>query len=351
MTTPLKGVYEKVVGTGIWWIRWTDAKGKLHREKAGRRGDAITLLSKRRTETLQRKKLPENFRAKAITFRTLCADAIEHSESANSPKSTIDLKLKINELLPIFGDTNAEDITKQEIVRWLKTKSTERVWKPSTRNRWQAAFSLIFRVGIDNEKITTNPASRIRRKTENNGRVRFLATGEEFILRGAITDPKQIAALEISLYTGMRQSEQYSLLWGQIDLENRSLYLPKTKNGKPRHIPLHPVAVSAFEVLKGSGEVAKTSPVFPGRAGEAAQGARGWFKDAVTRAEIPDYTWHCNRHTFASRLVMLGVDLRTVGELLGHRSLQMTLRYSHLAPSHTASAVDRLLAPELAPAV
>jgi site-specific recombinase XerD len=94
--------------------------------------------------------------------------------------------------------------------------------------------------------------------------------------------------------------------------------------------------------------------VFPGRAGEAVQGARGWFKDAVTRAGLTDYTWHCNRHTFASRLVMTGVDLRTVGELLGHRTAQMTHRYTHLAPSHTASAVDRPVTaqpvPEPAPA-
>ena len=56
-----------------------------------------------------------------------------------------------------------------------------------------------------------------------------------------------------------------------------------------------------------------------------------------------DTSWHCNRHTFASRLVMAGVDLRTVAELLGHKTLQMVRRYSHLAPEHQASAVDRLV--------
>src|SRR5271165_6793630 len=71
-------------------------------------------------------------------------------------------------------------------------------------------------------------------------------------------------------------------------------------------------------------------------------GARGWFKDAVTRAAILDYTWHCNRHSFASRLVMAGVSFRTVGDLLGHRTAQMVMRYSHLAPEHTQDAVDRL---------
>ena len=73
------------------------------------------------------------------------------------------------------------------------------------------------------------------------------------------------------------------------------------------------------------------------------QGSRGWFVTALEEAEIAHYTWHCNRHTFASRLVMAGVDLQTAAELLGHRTLQMVMRYSHLAPEHQASAVDRLV--------
>lgn len=66
---------------------------------------------------------------------------------------------------------------------------------------------------------------------------------------------------------------------------------------------------------------------------------------------VSDYTWNCNRHAFASRLVMAGVDLRTVGELMGHQTFQMTMRYAHLAPEHRVSAVDKLLqVPEQVPA-
>jgi integrase len=197
-------------------------------------------------------------------------------------------------------------------------------------------------MGIDNEKITSNPAAGIRRKTENNAKVRYLDADEEKQLRSAILDGHQQAALTISVHTGMRLSEQYSLQWSQVDFDARQVYLPKTKNGKPRHVPLKAVAVAAFETLKRTG-AKKTDPVFPGRAGEAARGLGGWFTDATERAGLSNYSWHCNRHAFASRLVMAGVDLRTEGELLGHRSQQMTLRYSHLAPSRTASAVDRLV--------
>ncbi|MGC2499748.1 MAG: site-specific integrase, partial [Acidobacteriaceae bacterium] len=228
-----------------------------------------------------------------------------------------------------------------------------------------AAFSLIFRVGLDNEKISVNPAARIKRRTENNGRIRFLAPAEERSLRAAITKPHQLAAFEISLHTGMRRGEQFDLTWSQVDLERRMVFLSKTKSGKPRHIPLNAVAVAAFERLKAKGQ-GKHSPVFPNASGEPVSGPRGWFEEAVTRAKLADYTWHCNRHTFISRLVMAGVDIRTVAELAGHETIQMTMRYAHLAPSHTASAVDRLvsvaldapkkrrgskLAPQLTPAV
>jgi integrase len=68
-----------------------------------------------------------------------------------------------------------------------------------------------------------------------------------------------------------------------------------------------------------------------------------WFEDAVEEAGIRDFTWYCLRHTFASRLVMGGVDLRTVAELMGHKTIQMTMRYAHLAQKHEQHAVERLV--------
>jgi integrase len=111
---------------------------------------------------------------------------------------------------------------------------------------------------------------------------------------------------------------------------------------EPRHIPPNAVAAAAFESLRHSGQ-GKASPVFPGCAGEAVQEARGRFKHAAKRAGLVDFKWHDLRHTFASWLVMAGVDLRTVVERMGHQTAQMTVRYAHLAPEHSASAVDRLL--------
>jgi integrase len=142
----------------------------------------------------------------------------------------------------------------------------------------------------------------------------------------------------------MRMSEQYGLRWNLVDFERRQLHLFRTKNGDPSTIPLNAVALAALKELQGEQAKPGTDPVFPSvRTGDALQGSRGWFSTALKDAKVLDYTWHCNRHTFANRLVMAGVNLRTVAELLGHRTPQMVMRYAHLSPEHQASAVDRLV--------
>jgi integrase len=172
--------------------------------------------------------------------------------------------------------------------------------------RFIAAFSLIYRVGIDNEKIDRNPAAGIRCKTENNSRVRFLSDEEEKAIRNIILNrlPTFIHQFDLSLHTGMRAGEQFSLKWAQVDFKYKIVTLPKTKNGKPRHIPLNSIALAALEALKGTGDI----HVFPSarREGEGLQGSRGWFTSVLEDAKVTDYTWHCNRHTFASRLVRPG---------------------------------------------
>ena len=324
-------------------VRYTDHVGIRHSEKVGRFSDAEDLYAKRRHEALLHKKLPESFRNHGVTFEQLVKDALEHSNEQNGTKTNINLEGKLNVLSAIFGKMAASDITKQDIQRWLQEQTVARNWKAGTRNRWQAAFSLVFRVGVDNDKIETNPASRIKRKTENNGRIRFLSDEEETKIRKVLEAkyPQYIPAFDISLHTGMRASEQFGLRWNQIDLERKLLTLPKTKNGSSRVIRLNSVALAAFQQLRTDSK--SNGVVFRNTEGEPLEGTRAWFEPTIEETGIENYTWHCNRHTFASRLVMAGVDLRTVADLMGHKTIQMTMRYAHLAPDHRANAVERLV--------
>ncbi len=84
--------------------------------------------------------------------------------------------------------------------------------------------------------------------------------------------------------------------------------------------------------------------MFPGAEGERLEDIKGAWLPLVKAAKVQAFTFHDLRHTFASKLVMAGVDLNTVRELLGHSDLKMTLRYAHLAPEHKAAAVAKLVA-------
>ena len=119
--------------------------------------------------------------------------------------------------------------------------------------------------------------------------------------------------------------------------------VPRPKNGEMRHVPLNGPALTALAVLeKGSEGI---GPVIRNANGGPLTSPRYWFEPAIRSAKVRSFSWHCLRHTFASRLVMAGVDLRTVQELMGHKSIQMTVRYSHLTPKHTLAAVERFSGP------
>jgi Phage integrase family len=118
------------------------------------------------------------------------------------------------------------------------------------------------------------------------------------------------------------------------------------KHGEARRIPMND---TVRELLRALPSRLKSALVFPSATGETPIDARNYmnrvFVPALDKAHIDGFRWHDLRHSFASRLVMKGVDLRTVQELLGHKTLAMTLRYSHLSPAHQLDAVRRLDAP------
>lgn len=126
-TSKRRGIYERVPGSGVWWIQYTDAQGRRRREKAGLCSSAEKLLDKRHTETLQGKKLPETLRAKPVTFGELLDDALEYSKSENGARTTTEIRIKYDILRPVFGTRPAEDIEKQEVRRWLVARPRKRI--------------------------------------------------------------------------------------------------------------------------------------------------------------------------------------------------------------------------------
>jgi integrase len=246
-----------------------------------------------------------------------------------------------------FGNREAESITPQDMERWLADNVDENEWEPATVNRYKALISLAYRLGIENGKVEKNPAKLVKRRRENNARIRFLSEDEEKRLRAVMRKDyaEHLPELDFALNTGVRCGEQYALMWDCVDLKNKVLTIRLSKNGEMRHLPINDVALAALVELRGRH---KGNAVFVRKSGEPILAPRFWFEPAIEEAKIDDFTWHCLRHTFASRLVMKDVNLTTVRELMGHKSIQMTLRYAHLAPKHLAAAVAVLCEPSKA---
>jgi integrase len=338
-----RGVYERELGSGVWWIHYFDAEGRRRREKVGRRSDAVALYMKRKADALAGKKLPERLRQKAVMFNELADDALEYAKAHKL--SWEDDEIRLKKIRETFGTRTAESITPQDIERWFLAQNTDREkkWKPATFNRYKALFSLVYKLGVNNGKVKSNPARLVQGRRENNARDRYLLPEEEDKLRAVIEKncPERMPELDIAINTGMRRAEQYTADWTWVDFENRMLTVPRSKHGEKRRVYLNDVAVGALRTQwrfsEGKGRI--FAHLYQSN---RTKGAREWFERALLDAGITNFRWHDLRHTFGSRLVAKGVDIYTVKELMGHKTISVTMRYAHLAPQHQLAAVQRL---------
>jgi len=191
-----------------------------------------------------------------------------------------------------------------------------------------------------------NPVRKIKQLPESRGRLRFLDHDEETRLLEACREPLRTIVL-LGIHAGLRlTAEALTLRWASVDLSGRRLYVEGAyaKNHETRSVPLNRVLLEALTAHRvRSAQKSPEAHVFLNRQGKPLGSIRTTYETARTRAGLgPDVTPHTTRHTFASRLVMAGVDLRTVQELGGWKSLRMVERYGHLSPAHLAGAVERI---------
>ena len=342
---PDRGIFEKVLGSGIWWIRYVDSQGRYRREKAGTWSNADKLLTKRKNEALQGKKLPETLRRRAISFGELADDAIAYIKGRYARPADDVARM---ELLKTCFVGAADAVTAGDIANVLDSLVTERRWSPSSRNHHHNLLSLAFRLGILHSKVKDSPLRGLRRKTENNARVRFLTPAEEKKLREAIRKNPAWAdhepELDLALHTGLRRGSMYEdLMWENVDLQGRTATIHRTKNGEMVVVPLNDDAMRALRVFRSRGDA--TGRVVRNPQGEPLKWPKIWFAPAVREAGIKNFRWHDLRHTYASRLRQTGTPLGNIAELLGHKGLAMSKRYAHLSISNLHEAVSRISTP------
>jgi integrase len=314
--------------------------------------------------------------AKAHTLRSFLDEVYEPWARANirTPKNTL-LRLRAN--FPDFQAKRLDEINAWVVEKW-RTARLKAGAKATTANRDLDDLRSALAKAVAWKLLEAHPLNGVKRsRTDDNANVRFLDDDEEKRLRAALDtreeriraerdranawriergyppmpDLRRLAFADhlkpmvlLSINTGMRRGELFNLEWRDVDRDRAMLTVrgQSAKSGRTRHIPLNAEALAALQGWRAQ----RPEPerlIFPGRNGDRLDNVRKAWLGMLAEAGIKQFRWHDQRHHFASRLVMAGVDLNTVRELLGHASYQMTLRYAHLAPEHKAAAVAKLV--------
>lgn len=361
----------------VYWIRYAGPDGRMRHESSHSKSfrDAQDLLTSRKKEVMEGKEPLPLKRIANHSFNELAEHYLVWAERQRSYRTK---KGFVQQLKKEFGNLQLRRFTTM-LIEGYQTKGIGQGKKPATINRNLATLKHMFSKAVEWEMTDEDSLKRVRRVKllpENNRRLRYLSKIECQALIEASDLPRSPYLKPIiitALNTGMRKEEILSLQWEKhVDLRHGFILLDITKNGERREIPINQ---TLRETLQGLVRHINSPYVFVNEEGKRYNDIRRPFAKALKNAEIErcpgcnlerqrtdtkepgncpscsvkmerrgikDFHFHDLRHTFASHLVMAGVDLTTIKELLGHKTLTMTLRYSHLAPSHKVKAVDVL---------
>ena len=240
-----------------------------------------------------------------------------------------------------FAGKTLQEISTQDVER-VKAKLAQDL-APATVNLHLALLKHVYTKAMEWGKANENPAKPVKFFRANNARVRYLTEEEEARLE-AVFPPEHWSKVGVAIHTGLRRGQQFNLRWSDVNFRTGVLMVPRSKHGEARHVPMNDRVTEALRSLPTR---VKGPYVFPAKTNETPLNPNNFvnrvWKPALRAAAIQGFRWHDLRHTFASRLGMAGVDLRTVQELMGHKTITMTLRYAHLSPSHQRESVQRLV--------
>ena len=219
---------------------------------------------------------------------------------------------------------------------------------PATVNRYSASLAAVITWAIKRRiapKGYVHPCRSVERQPENNERTRFLSDDERTRLLAACKAsawPRLYGLVLLALTTGARKGELLGLTWADIDLDRNLAHVGRSKNGDPKLLPIVPAVRD--ELVRFAPSASPRHRVFPStrRPLEPYSFEIRW-KEALVAAHVRTCRFHDLRHSCASMLAQSGATLLEIADLLGHRQLQMTKRYSHLATGHKSALVNRVL--------
>lgn len=239
-----------------------------------------------------------------------------------------------------LGSVRLVDITAERLAEHLQDKAKR---APATSNRYKSHVRRVLNLCVRWGWLPVNPAARLPDRREPVGRLRYLDRAELEALLTACDKhggDKLRGLVLLAVATGGRRGELLRLKWSQVDVERGQVRFLATKNATPRGVPVRGRALDWLRAQPDRRGFVFPSPFDPARAWEPRES----FALAVAEAGLENFRFHDLRHTCASWLAMSGASLLEISETLGHKSLAMVRRYSHLTEGHTASALERMTA-------
>lgn len=348
----VKGVYEKVPGSGIFSIRYADGAGVIRREAAGTKGAAIKLYQKRKTEILQGKKLPENLRS-VVRVNDL-TEAVERDYRINGKKSLDSVQRRLKRhLLPFFGTYAASDVTTAHVNKYVDQRRQEGA-QNATINREMALLKRMYHLAFHSGPPSVHRVPAMTRLRENSPRTGFVEEAQYNRLAKQ-ADAHWLRTMVLVAYTyGFRKGELLALRVRQIDLVSKKIRLEaaSTKNNQGRTVTMTQEVVSALSLSVHGKNI--DDLVFTRQNNQPVLDFRGAWYRLCERAGLGTFvrkdgkatwcglTFHDLRRSAVRNMVRRGVPERVAMMISGHKTRSVFDRYNIVSDSDIDEAAAKI---------
>ncbi|MCK5604616.1 site-specific integrase [Candidatus Pacearchaeota archaeon] len=318
--------------TGVWWMSLKIAGKRKRISTETKNKKRAELIHAQALGEIQDGRWFERRKSETITFRELAEKYVAKYKRQRDPTS-------LNRLLPYFGNMMLAEISAEMVEDYILARDeSEMNPKPATIYQEFSLGRRMYNVARKRWKwVTSNPFADVEfyeLLEVNNSRTRWLTKKEEARLIASATPDYLKDVIIFALHTGCRRGEILACNWKHhVDMKRRLITIQASKNGNLKVIPITDILYSML--IRRSKVVDISGMVFP----HSMPAVKDAFVRAAKKAGLEDFKFHDLRHTFATRLAQRGIDLYTVKELMGHKSIRTTERYAHHCPESLRPAV------------
>lgn len=341
---PPEGVFEKVKGSGVWWIRWTDERGKRPERKIGPFKAACLASEQVRSKVRLAHVAPELLESQQRPVSLLHAMNHFVDNSQNSARSQYEERRYKALWNRQFPRVNLRDVKPEALERW-RTQQKRKGLKPSSIRRAEAFLSKVFSVAIRHQWASSNPVKQLDPIKIDNKKTRFFSPEELRKIREESPRDTWLTIVFAAL-TGLRQKEQFNLRREDVlfEIGKARLVDTTTKAQEEQFVELNEEAMEVLrEILSRHNSVwVFPDPRYNGHPIDGKSFYRYVFKPLLAKLGIKGATWHTLRHTFASLLAQAGKSLLTIQRVMRQKSYQVAERYAHLTDKDAKEAVAAL---------